>query len=294
MDIGFVGVGQMGGPMARRLIDAGHRLAIYDVNPDACAKLAAQGAEVRSSPAAVAADRSNIITSLPGPKEVESVMRGVDGLLSAIRRDALILETSTIGPALSRELAREFAAKDATYLDCPVSNGVQAAQAGTLTFMIGGDAAAVERAKSMLRPLAVDIFHLGPIGSGNIAKLINQNIYLCYVAAFCESMRLGCSAGLDVQTLLDVLRKSVAGDPLMTGWEKRIETADLNPGWRIRRVLKDMTLGEEVATAQAFDGPIFATALQVFRDMGAAGHMEHDLTAIFTAAVDGVPTRKTV
>jgi 3-hydroxyisobutyrate dehydrogenase-like beta-hydroxyacid dehydrogenase len=151
--------------MARRLIDAGHRLAIYDVNPDACAKLAAQGAEMRSSPAAVAADRNNIITSLPGPKEVENVMRGVDGLLSAIRRDALILETSTIGPALSRELAREFAAKGATYLDCPVSNGVQAAQAGTLTFMIGGDAAAVERAKPMLRPLATDIFHLGSIGS---------------------------------------------------------------------------------------------------------------------------------
>jgi 3-hydroxyisobutyrate dehydrogenase-like beta-hydroxyacid dehydrogenase len=100
-------------------------------------------------------------------------------------------------------------------------------------------------------------------------------------------MRLGRSAGLDVQTLLDVLRKSVAGDPLMTGWEKRIETADLTPGWRIRRVLKDMTLGEEVATEQDFDGPIFATALQVFRDMGAAGHMEHDLTAIFTTAADG-------
>jgi len=126
----------------------------------------------------------------------------------------------------------------------------------------------------------------GPVGSGNIAKLINQNIYLCYVAAFCESMRLGRSAGLDVQTLLDVLRKSVAGDPLMTGWEKRIETGDLEPGWRVRRVLKDMTLGADVASERAFDGPIFETALQAFRDIGEAGHMEHYLTALFTAVAD--------
>jgi 3-hydroxyisobutyrate dehydrogenase-like beta-hydroxyacid dehydrogenase len=262
MDIGFIGVGQMGGPMARRLLNAGHRLVICDVSPDACARLVAQGAESRSTPSQVAADCPTIITSLPSPKEVEIVMRGTDGLLSSVRSDTMVLETSTIGPALSRALAQQFAQAGAVYLDCPVSNGVQAAQAGTLTFMIGGDGAAVERAKPILSSLASDIFHLGPVGSGNIAKLINQNIYLCYVAAFCESMRLGRSAGLDVQTLLDVLRKSVAGDPLMTGWEKRIETGDLEPGWRVRRVLKDMTLGADVASERAFDGPIFETALQ--------------------------------
>ena len=286
MDIGFIGVGQMGGPMAARLLNAGHHLAVYDVDPDACARVVALGAERRSAPSQVAADRPIIITSLPGPKEVEIVMQGTDGLLSSVRPDTLILETSTIGPALSRALAQQFAQAGAVYLDCPVSNGVQAAQAGTLTFMIGGDDAAVERAKPILSSLASDIFHLGPVGSGNIAKLINQNIYLCYVAAFCESMRLGRSAGLDVQKLLDVLRKSVAGDPLMTGWEKRIETGDLEPGWRVRRVLKDMTLGADVASERAFDGPIFETALQAFRDIGEAGHMEHDLTALFTAIAD--------
>jgi len=124
---------------------------------------------------------------------------------------------------------------------------------------------------------------LGPTGSGNIAKLLNQNIYLAYVAAFCESMRLGRCAGLDIQTLLDVLRKSVAGDPLMTGWEKRIETGDLKPGWTIRRVLKDMTLGADVCLEQSFEAPIFATALQAYREVGAAGNMENDLTALYTA-----------
>jgi len=272
--------------MARRLLNAGHRLTVYDVDPSACARLAAHGAEIRPTPASITADCPNIITSLPGPKEVELVMRGTDGLLSSVRPDTLVLETSTIGPALSRALARQFADKGAIYLDCPVSNGVRAAEAGTLTFMIGGDGAAVERAKALLSSLASHIFYLGPVGSGNIAKLINQSIYLCYVAAFCESMRLGRCAGLDVQTLLDVLRKSVAGDPLMTGWEKRIETGDLKPGWRIRRVLKDMTLCDDVCSEQEFEGPIFETALQAFQDVGEAGHMENDLTALFTAVPD--------
>jgi 3-hydroxyisobutyrate dehydrogenase-like beta-hydroxyacid dehydrogenase len=210
-------------------------------------------------------------------------MRGADGVLSSVQPGTLVLETSTIGPALSRALAREFAECGATYLDAPVSNGVQAARDGALTFMIGGDGADFERAKPILAPLASDIFHMGPIGSGNIAKLLNQNIYLAYVAAFCESMRLGRCAGLDVQTLLDVLRRSVAGDPLMTGWEKRIETGDLKPGWPIRRVLKDMILGAEVCSEQLFDAPIFGTALQAFRQVGEAGNMENDLTALYTA-----------
>ena len=284
MDIGFIGVGKMGGPMGRRLLDAGHRLVVCDVNPNACAELARRGAQIRSTPSQVAADCPNIITSLPSPAEVEVVMRGADGLLSSVRPGALVLETSTIGPALSRALAQEFAERGATYLDAPVSNGVQAAHDGTLTFMIGGDAADFERAKPILAPLASDVFHMGPTGSGNIAKLLNQNIYLAYVAAFCESMRLGRSAGLDVQTLLDVLRKSVAGDPLMTGWEKRIETGDLRPGWPIRRVLKDMTLGAEVCAEQSFKAPIFETALAAFREVGEAGNMENDLTALFTAS----------
>jgi 3-hydroxyisobutyrate dehydrogenase-like beta-hydroxyacid dehydrogenase len=207
MDIGFIGVGKMGGPMARRLVEAGHRVIFHDVTAAACARLRSHGGEFRSSPASVAAECLYIITSLPSAKEVEIVMRGADGLLSCVRPGSLVLETSTIGPALSRELAREFAARDAVYLDAPVSNGVQAAEDGTLTFMIGGDAAAVERARSILSPLASDVFHMGEIGAGNIAKLLNQNIYLAYVAAFCESLSLGHCAGLNVQTLLDVLRK---------------------------------------------------------------------------------------
>jgi len=161
MDIGFIGVGKMGGPMGRRLLDAGHRLAVCDVNPNACAELARRGAQIRSTPSQVAADCPNIITSLPSPAEVEVVMRGADGLLSSVRPGALVLETSTIGPALSRALAREFAERGATYLDAPVSNGVQAAHDGTLTFMIGGDEADFERAVPILTPLASDIF-FGP------------------------------------------------------------------------------------------------------------------------------------
>ncbi len=283
MDIGFVGVGKMGGPMARRLIAAGHCVLVCDVDAQACAGLSLLGAEIRATPAQVARDCRNVITSLPSAREVETVMRRADGLVASVCPGTLVMETSTIGPALSRELAREFAGRNARYLDCPVSNGVAAAQNGTLTFMIGGDGADVARAKPMLAHLAAQVFHLGPVGSGNVAKLLNQNVYLSYVAAFCESLRLGRRAGLDVRTLLDVLRNSVAGDPLMTAWEKRIETGDLAPGWAIRRVLKDMALGADVCAEHAFDAPILAAAMRAFREIGEAGHMEHDLTALFTA-----------
>jgi 3-hydroxyisobutyrate dehydrogenase-like beta-hydroxyacid dehydrogenase len=283
MDIGFIGVGQMGGPMARRLLVSGHNVAAYDINKAATAKLAAHGADIRSCPAEVVEDRSVILTSLPGPSEVEAVMTGASGVLQSVRPQALVLETSTIGPSLSRSLAQQFADKGASYLDCPVSNGVAAAEAGTLTFMVGGDAIVLERARPILAPLSSHIFHLGPVGSGNTAKLLNQSIYLCYVAAFCESMRLGREAGLDFRTLLEVLRRSVAGDPLMTGWEKRIETADLTPGWRLQRVLKDLSLCAQVCSETDFKGPIFETALSAFREVAESGHMESDLTALFTA-----------
>lgn len=282
MKLGLVGAGKMGGPMGRRLIAAGHSLIVCDINPEACARLAREGAEIRQTPSELA-DCEAIITSLPTPKEVELVASGPAGLLSSVNPGTLILETSTLGPAQSRHLEMEFGRRGATYLDAPVSNGVQGARDGTLVFMIGGDKAHFPKAKEILSPLASHVFYLGAIGSGNIAKILNQNIYLVYVAAFCEAMRLGRAAGLDVNTLVEVMRQSVAGDPLMTGWEKRIETADLVPGWSIRRVLKDLMLGVDVCSEQSFKSPVLEAAVRAFREAGEAGNLDNDLTSLYTA-----------
>ena len=238
MEIGFIGIGRMGSLMAGRLLSEGHRLAINDVEPAACLPLVERGAVLRSTPAEVAQDSAMILTSLPGPEDVESVMTGPKGILLSARAGALIVEMSTIGSAQSRRLAARCAAAGLSYIDAPVSNGVGPAARGELTIMVGGDEAMLDRARPILDCLGNRIYHLGPVGSGNIAKIANQIVYLSYVAAFTEVARLGRHSGLDVLALVDLLRNSVAGSPMMTGWEKRIETGDIEPGFMVRRVLR--------------------------------------------------------
>ena len=284
MEIGFIGIGRMGSLMAGRLLSEGHRLVINDVERAACLPLVERGAVLCSSPAEVAQDSAMILTSLPGPEEVESVMTGPKGILSGARAGALIVEMSTIGPAQSRRLAARCAAAGLSYIDAPVSNGVGPAARGELTIMVGGDEAALERARPILGCLGNRIYHLGPVGSGNIAKIANQIVYLSYVAAFTEVARLGRHSGLDVLALVDLLRNSVAGSPMMTGWEKRIETGDLEPGFMVRRVLKDLGLGHQICVEDHFDAPILETVIAAFRQADEAGYSEKDMTAIYRAA----------
>lgn len=283
MDIGFIGLGRMGSRMAARLLAAGHALAIHDIDAAACRPLIERGAVACTSPEEVARASEIILTSLPGPAEVDAVMSGPRGVLRGARQGSLVAELSTIGPEQSRALARACLETGLSYIDAPVSNGVGPAETGELTIMVGGEIADFERALPILRCLGRDIYHLGPIGSGNIAKLANQIVYLAYVAAFTEVAQLGRQAHLDVPTLVDVLRKSVAGAPLMTGWEKRIESGDLDGGFQVRRVLKDLTLGQEACAAHSVAVPVLDSVIRAFREVGAAGYMEKDMTALYTA-----------
>jgi 3-hydroxyisobutyrate dehydrogenase-like beta-hydroxyacid dehydrogenase len=283
MQIGFIGIGRMGSRMAARLLAAGHRLSIADIDAAACSPLAAQGTEVAPTPAAVARASEMVLTSLPGPAEVDAVIRGPEGVLEGARRGSLIAELSTIGPEQSRALARACAAAGLAYIDAPVSNGIGPAETGDLTIMVGGEAADYTRALPILKCLGRDIYHLGPVGSGNIAKLANQAVYLAYVAAFTEVLRLGRAAALDVPTLVDVLRKSVAGAPLMTGWEKRIESGDLEGGFLVRRVLKDLGLGAEACASHGIAAPVIEATIGAFRAVGDKGYLEKDMTALYGA-----------
>jgi len=284
MNIGFIGLGRMGGPMSARLVANNYPLRVCDVNPEACAPSAAKGATVCATPAEVARQADLIVTSLPGPREVDSVMRGEEGIFSALRPGALLVETSTLAPAHSRALSALCLQAGAEYLDAPVSNGVAAAVRGDLTIMAGGSAQAYEKALPVLRCMASHVYHMGPVGAGNVAKLINQMIYLVYVASFCEAARLGDEWNLDVPKLVDVLRNSVAGRPLVTNWERRLEAGDLTPGFSIRRVLKDLQLCAEACAEKNYSAPLLETALNAFRKVGEAGFVESDLSALYAHA----------
>ncbi len=281
MEIGFIGLGRMGSRMARRLIDAGHALAVYDVNDAACRPLVECGARLCASPGEVARSAAFVLSSVPGPAEVAAIMDGPEGVVANAREGALAIEMSTIGPAQSRALADGLAARGAGYIDAPVNNGPLGAEKGELTIMVGGEAADFERARPVLRTLGTHLYHMGPIGSGNIAKALNQSIFLSYVVAYCEAARLGRRAGLDVAQLVDMLRNSVGGNPLMTGWDRHIPTEDLTYGFLIRRVLKDLGMTNEIREAYDFEAPMLDLATRTFREMGEAGHMETDMTAIY-------------
>lgn len=283
MELGFIGIGRMGSRMAKRLLAAGHKVTVFDINADACRPLAADGAAIAKSPEGAARSSEIIITSVPGPAEVGAVIEGPKGILAGARPGTLIVETSTIGPAQSCAFAEHCAAAGLQYIDAPVSNGLEAADAGTLTIMVGGEPSAYERALPVLRHLGTRIYHLGPIGSGNVAKIANQLVYLSYVASFCEVAGLGYRYGLDMSKLVDVLRHSVAGAPLVTGWERRIETGEIAAGFQIYRVLKDLSLGTELCADKRFDAPVFEAALQTFRKAAEAGFGENDMSAIYSA-----------
>jgi 3-hydroxyisobutyrate dehydrogenase-like beta-hydroxyacid dehydrogenase len=282
MNLGFVGIGRMGSRMAARLLAAGHRVVVYDVAAASCLPLQAKGAVIAAAADEVARASDVVITSVPGPVEVSAAIEGPRGILAGARPGTIIVETSTIGPAQSRSLAERCAKQGVTYIDSPVSNGVEAAEAGTLTIMVGGDKAAYEKVLPVLQVLGNRVYHLGPIGSGNVAKIANQVVYLSYVVSFCEVATLGREFGLDVASLVDILRNSVAGRPLTTHWEKRIETGDIEAGFRLRRVLKDLQLGVDACADLKIATPVLDAAVRTFRETADAGFGENDMTAIYS------------
>lgn len=272
----------MGVRMAARLLKAGFPLTVYDISATAAAPLVEKGAKLAPSPGAAARDATMVLSCLPGPREVEAVMRAADGILANAMPGALLVEMSTIGPAQSRTLAAAAQARGLSYIDAPISNGVGPAETGELTIMIGGARTDYDRAVPVLRHLGNRLDHLGPIGSGNFTKIANQVVYLSYVATFCEIARLGGEIGVDVPQLVDVLRDSVAGRPMMTGWERRLENGDRVAGFQISRILKDLQLGADIADERSLDVPLLKEVIRTYQATADAGYADLDMTAIYS------------
>jgi 3-hydroxyisobutyrate dehydrogenase-like beta-hydroxyacid dehydrogenase len=270
----------MGKPMARRILDAGIPLTVTDVDARQTRSLRDAGAAVASDAGGVAANAGVVITCVPGPAEVDAVYFGADGLLAAARTGTIFLEMSTIDVALSRRIGAACAEHGLRYLDAPISGGVDGAEAGTLTVMVGGDAATLDDVRPLLACVAERVVHLGPTGAGHFTKLINQVVYLGYVALFCEATAAADAYGIERENLIGVLRHSVGGQPLSTNWEDRLLTGDRAPGFQLARVLKDLRLGAAAYDEVARDGPIFGAALAAFERAAANGHALDDMTTV--------------
>ena len=216
MRIGFIGLGNMGGPMALNVLRAGHTMVVMDLRPELAKPHLAAGAQWADTPRAVAAASEIVFTSLPGPREVEAVALGAGGILEGAARGAVYVDLSTNSVSLVRRLHRVFAERGVDVLDAPVSGGVPGARNAKLAVLVGGDEAVYQRVKPVLDAIGDKVTRIGEIGCGTIAKLVHNTISVCARMAIAEGLTLGVKAGVDPDVLLDALQKSSFGQRFLS------------------------------------------------------------------------------
>ena len=284
--IGFIGTGNIGNPMARHVIDAGHETIVYDVNAKALENLLELGATPAGNPREVAGKCRIVFTSLPGPKEVEDVVHGGDGLLAGARAGDVHVDLSTNSVTAVRRMAALEAARGVHYLDSPVTGGVAGAEAGTLTLLVSGDRLAFERAEPVMKAIGTNVFYLGETGTGTVVKLINNLIVLCAGQLMQEGIVLGVKAGLDPGKLQEMLRVSTARPyiglmPYVIG--RKFE----HPSFSLALATKDVGLALESARDLAVPMPVTSAAHLTYLRALAAGLGQKSFLATLEALEAG-------
>lgn len=274
--IGFAGVGCMGAPMARRLIQAGYRLVVYDTQSEKLEDLARLGAQVAVSARQLAEMANLTITMLPAAQQVASALMGEEGMLGAMRPGSVHLDMSTIEPAACRQLAQALAAQGASFLDAPVSGGVGGAEAGTLSILVGGDREQFERCLPVLKAMGQRITHMGGVGMGQTAKACNQVVGAVTLQAVCEGMMLAKRCGLDVKWLLSAMRGGAADSFMLDYVGSRVLKEDFEPGFRIGLELKDLGIALDMAAERCVPLPALALVDQLFRSRAAHGMADQE------------------
>ncbi len=279
--IGFIGLGNMGAPMAANLVKAQHHVAGYDVVTAAGAALAEKGGHAVASVAAAAAAGDIVITMLPAGPQVREVYLGPSGVIARAKKGVLLIDCSTIDVETARLVAAEAKAAGFEMLDAPVSGGTIGAEAATLTFMVGGDAAAFARAEPIFKAMGRTIVHAGPSGAGQTAKICNNMILAASMIAVCEGFALAEKLGLPAQTLFDICKTSTSQCWAMTGYcpvPGPVPAAPSNrgyaAGYTAANMLKELRLAQQAAGATAAATPLGAAAAnlyQLYVDSGAGG-----------------------
>jgi 3-hydroxyisobutyrate dehydrogenase len=288
MHIGFLGLGNMGGPMARNLLKAGHSLTVFDPFPQAVAALAEAGASVADSPAAVAKARVEvIITMLPTADHVKQVYRGKDGLLANIGPGVLLIDSSTIDPLSTREVAKYALAQGNPMLDAPVSGGTGGAAAGILTFMVGGPDSVFDQALPILSAMGKNIVHCGAAGNGQVAKIANNMLLGISMVGVAEAMALGVALGMDAKVLAGIINtssgrcwSSEVNNPFPGVLENAPASRGYSGGFGSDLMLKDLGLATEAARQARQPVVLGAAAQQLYQTFSLQGNGGLDFSAI--------------
>ena len=286
-NIAFIGLGNMGGPMALNLLKAGHGLQVYDLSATALAGAKAAGATVAASPAQAVAGVEIVVSMLPASRHVESLYLGEQGRLQNIKAGTLVIDCSTIAPASSRKVAEAAQARDVIFIDAPVSGGTAGAAAGTLSFIVGGDASAFERARPVLEKMGRNIFHAGAVGAGQVAKIANNMLLAIHMAGTAEALALGVANGLDPKVLSEIMLKSSGRNwslELYNPWPGVQDGVPASRGYSggfgSALMLKDLGLAAEASIASGSAIPLGELARKLY-----AMHSEQNGALDFSSIV---------
>ena len=245
MNIGFVGVGNMGNPMAANLIKAGHRLTIHDLKREAATNLLEMGATWADTPGETVPGNEVVFTSLPLPRDVDAVVLGEKGILEGAPQGSIHVDLSTNSPTAIQNIHRVCQEKGVTVLDAPVSGGVYGAAAGTLAVMVGGDEAVFQRVKPALDAIGSHVVYCGPIGAGMICKICNNLVSMGTGVLLAEALTLGVKAGVHLGVLADVIANSSGGCKRITEkYPRYLFQGNFEPGFATALAAKDVRLGD--------------------------------------------------
>ena len=280
--VGFIGVGNMGNPMASNVLKAGFPMIVYDRSPQAMENLLQAGARRAASAREVVEGAEIVLTSLPASPDVEAVYLEPGGLVDSAKPGTILIDLSSVFPSTPRKIEPRATARGVHFLEAPVSGGVTGARAATLAIMVGGDPETLTRAQPVLRAIGPNIFHVGPVGAGNTVKAINNMMASVNALAMMEGVALGVKAGLDPMTIYEVVKASSGGSKALERIPNSLIPRQFEPGFKVQLMNKDLETFTTIA--KELHVPVsFANVAQQYQQMAiAAGLADQDTSVVMT------------
>ena len=269
--IAFIGLGIMGKPMAKNLINAGYPLIVYDIAPEKVRQLADAGAEAASSSSEAARPSQIIITMLPNSPEVKEAVLGAGGVLEGAKPGTILIDMSSIAPLASKEVSEKAKEQGVVVLDAPVSGGEPKAVDGTLAIMVGGPQDAFDKVKDILAVMGASVTRVGEIGSGNTTKLANQIIVALNIAAMSEAMVLATKSGVDPEKVYQAIRAGLAGSTVLDAKLPLALQGNFKPGFRIELHIKDLANALDTARELEVPVPLSSAVMEIMQTLKANG-----------------------
>jgi 2-hydroxy-3-oxopropionate reductase len=292
-NIGFVGLGIMGGPMCRNLQKGGHRLVVYDIVPALVERAVGYGASAAGSAREAAEGSEIVITMLPDGPEVEQAVLGAGGVLEGARPGSAVIDMSSISPLVAQKVGAACTAKGVRFLDAPVSGGEPKAVEGTLAVMVGGDDSLFHEMEPVLKCMGSSVTLTGPVGAGNVTKLANQIMVACNIAAMGEALVLATKVGLDPTVVFNAVKGGLAGSTVLNAKAPMVTARNFQPGFRIRLHQKDLRNALAAAESMKVGLPLTSMVQQMIMALmnDGKGDLDHSAIVTFIEEMAGVEVK---